>query len=620
MNPFLKQSRWWPLVAVAFYLGTVTLLAQAPTWWSTRGVLLSGPGIVTNDFSPANQGQVKWLATQAKAEFDEKLAAVGGAGLAINTLVAGFSSNNNYRPVNAGMLKNTVQPFYDRLYELGLTNCYPLGAGTPYPWSGSTNPTRDFSLVNAGQVKYAFGFAPFTVVPPPVVEDSDGNGLPDTWEQQYFGHLGVDPHADPDGDGLTNLGEVQYGTNPLLADANPNWDPNGDGLTIAERAELGIPPSQHVNVVVLGEANIAFDIKVVETYRNKSIGIKDYVSQTNGCTTPTYYLRETEQEVLNDAGGVISSSGPHGFTFTHTLNWCHNYEQQFSLMDGFYSGSWDFSWHYDENTMWNWGDECGCNESTVGSAQWTSNAICTGGINSSYRDWFNWSMLSTNFTSAEAWVAANHASYSTPDYLPHLTTCCSNGGAAVYHQDIRPYNIFMASLLYTELQRTSNALLYTIQHSGYSQCMAGLDTRTLSQEFTTHLLEQTGANDLARDEPFNSLVWGETWDYDQYGMRHCYTNATGSPMSFRHLFDDEMSFSAGKALYRVVVNTNQFSLETGTVYRVNIAHIFTPDTTNSTSTNILLQTYPLLAQYTGGSQLFLMPRVPCSMCPPAMVW
>ena len=53
--------------------------------------------------------------------------------------------------------------------------------------------------------------------------DTDANGLPDTWEIQYFGHLGVDPSADPDGDGLTNLEEYQLGRNPTkgtVSDAN----------------------------------------------------------------------------------------------------------------------------------------------------------------------------------------------------------------------------------------------------------------------------------------------------------------------------------------------------------------------------------------------------------------
>jgi|GEM_PF-6405684 len=44
--------------------------------------------------------------------------------------------------------------------------------------------------------------------------DSDGDGLDDQWELDNFGSLGVDPGADPDGDGFTNLQEFQNGTNP----------------------------------------------------------------------------------------------------------------------------------------------------------------------------------------------------------------------------------------------------------------------------------------------------------------------------------------------------------------------------------------------------------------------
>jgi hypothetical protein len=38
--------------------------------------------------------------------------------------------------------------------------------------------------------------------------------LPDAWQIQYFGHTGVDPTADPDGDGMNNLAEYRAGTNP----------------------------------------------------------------------------------------------------------------------------------------------------------------------------------------------------------------------------------------------------------------------------------------------------------------------------------------------------------------------------------------------------------------------
>ncbi len=48
------------------------------------------------------------------------------------------------------------------------------------------------------------------------IVDADGNQLPDWWELAWFGvPNGVDPAADPDGDGFTNLQEYWADTNPL---------------------------------------------------------------------------------------------------------------------------------------------------------------------------------------------------------------------------------------------------------------------------------------------------------------------------------------------------------------------------------------------------------------------
>ena len=44
--------------------------------------------------------------------------------------------------------------------------------------------------------------------------DSDRNGLPDAWERLNFGTIGVNPEADPDGDGMSNTQEYLAGTNP----------------------------------------------------------------------------------------------------------------------------------------------------------------------------------------------------------------------------------------------------------------------------------------------------------------------------------------------------------------------------------------------------------------------
>jgi parallel beta-helix repeat protein/predicted outer membrane repeat protein len=67
--------------------------------------------------------------------------------------------------------------------------------------------------------------------------DSDHDGLPDWWEQKYFGSpTGGHSVHDPDGDGLDNLAEYESSRNPLLAPRHYYVDPVGgsdewDGLS-----------------------------------------------------------------------------------------------------------------------------------------------------------------------------------------------------------------------------------------------------------------------------------------------------------------------------------------------------------------------------------------------------
>jgi hypothetical protein len=57
--------------------------------------------------------------------------------------------------------------------------------------------------------------------------DTDSDGLPDAWETDFFGGLGVvnDPHDDYDGDGISNWEEYLSGTNPLSAISVAITDP-----------------------------------------------------------------------------------------------------------------------------------------------------------------------------------------------------------------------------------------------------------------------------------------------------------------------------------------------------------------------------------------------------------
>lgn len=196
-------------------LPTCSAAADYPSWWTNRNVVIT-TGAATNDYAALTQGQLKWMASQARGAMEEKMP--GGAGAAVSNLVAGFSTGNNYQAVNLGQLKATAQPFWDRLIEMGLA--------TNYPWTGSAAEEADYSLVNIGQMKFLFSFEPG----PDLTVDSDGDGIPDWWELRIVNANATDrfervehvlPEGDFDGDGVSNRDEALLGTNPADAGSAP---------------------------------------------------------------------------------------------------------------------------------------------------------------------------------------------------------------------------------------------------------------------------------------------------------------------------------------------------------------------------------------------------------------
>jgi hypothetical protein len=47
--------------------------------------------------------------------------------------------------------------------------------------------------------------------------DTYDMGIPDWWQLQYFGMIGIDPYGDPAGDGYSNLYKYQHGLNPFVS-------------------------------------------------------------------------------------------------------------------------------------------------------------------------------------------------------------------------------------------------------------------------------------------------------------------------------------------------------------------------------------------------------------------
>lgn len=214
MNPF-RVCRG-PVLWLALVLLLTLKLWAPPAWWAERAVLA---GTAADDYAALNQGQLKNFVRGAVDEMNARLP--GGAGAALNNLVAGWRANSasadDFAAANVGQLKAMGKLLRARLVELNLA-APPLGTAT-------TADDDDFALANVGQAKTVFNFAV-----PAALLDTDGDGISDAWEMEHFGTLDRDFNLDTDGDGVSDLDEWLAGTNPNDWRFHPGADTQGTVL------------------------------------------------------------------------------------------------------------------------------------------------------------------------------------------------------------------------------------------------------------------------------------------------------------------------------------------------------------------------------------------------------
>ncbi len=218
------------LIGLFLLLAISVSFAASPQWWSDTETKILDAEADAENFAPANLGQLKYVAKKAKAHLDARLP--GGSGSAITNLVNSFEPrlgqsytqqqidefvSDNYSPINLGQLKAVAKPFYTRLQEAGydtkknlINRGYPSSWAFDYPWDPQTPIEENYAPANLGQLKMVFSFD--------LLYDGDvpPNGIPDWWEEHYFGHSGVDPSAmAPAGGGFTILDAFTLGFDPI---------------------------------------------------------------------------------------------------------------------------------------------------------------------------------------------------------------------------------------------------------------------------------------------------------------------------------------------------------------------------------------------------------------------
>ncbi|HEU6448031.1 MAG TPA: BNR-4 repeat-containing protein [Verrucomicrobiae bacterium] len=112
-------------------------------------------------------------------------------------------------------------------WRYALTNAVGTNA-MPVNFDFADWPARYVRVVGHLNSQNDFNSITETVIHYSVPVDADSDGLPDLWETYYFGNLANSTAGDPDNDGQSNAYEFLHGTDPTVY--NVASDTDGDGL------------------------------------------------------------------------------------------------------------------------------------------------------------------------------------------------------------------------------------------------------------------------------------------------------------------------------------------------------------------------------------------------------
>lgn len=240
-----------PSVAIEFniYTGSSGGVGVA---LATNGLTLSSTGIPYTSVAPVDLASGHPISATIHY-------ANANLSLVLTDAVEGVSYAASF-PVNLPALVGSSNAFVGFTGGSGGAGAVQQISGFSFATAGAptltfANSDYNFSVV----VSNSFGVV--TSTPAALWLDSNGNGIPDWWEMQYFGNLNQTALGDYDGDGVNNLDEYLEGTNPNNA---ASFDPrlyitqNPGGQVFASPDEPYYTMGQVVTLTAIPDAGQSF--------------------------------------------------------------------------------------------------------------------------------------------------------------------------------------------------------------------------------------------------------------------------------------------------------------------------------------------------------------------------